>query len=35
VPSGMEVRKAVLPYLMKHVATDVAWQVRQRLGLQS
>lgn len=32
VPSSLEVRKAVVPYLLRHVATDLAWRVRRRLG---
>jgi glycosyltransferase involved in cell wall biosynthesis len=33
VPSTLEVRKAVLPYLVKHVASDMAWRVRRRCGV--
>ncbi len=35
VPSGMEVRKAVLPYLLKHVVTDLGWRIRNKLGAPS
>jgi|GEM_PF-504183 len=35
VPSSLEVRKAVLPYLLKHVITDVGWRIRNRLGVFS
>jgi FkbM family methyltransferase len=34
VPSRMEIAKAVLPYLMRHVASDFAWRARARLGGQ-
>jgi glycosyltransferase involved in cell wall biosynthesis len=33
VPTGGEVRKAVFPYLLKHVATDLGWAMKNRLGL--
>jgi hypothetical protein len=32
VPSPSEVRRAVLPYLLRHVMADLAWRVRFRLG---
>jgi glycosyltransferase involved in cell wall biosynthesis/GT2 family glycosyltransferase len=32
VPSGIEVRKAIAPYLRRHVAADVAWRVARRIG---
>ncbi|HTT08226.1 MAG TPA: glycosyltransferase family 2 protein [Gammaproteobacteria bacterium] len=35
VPSRTEVRKAVLPYLVKHVVTDLGWQIRNKLGAPS
>jgi len=35
VPSGREVRKAVFPYLLKHVATDLGWAMKNRLGLRT
>ncbi len=31
VPSRKEIRKAVLPYLLKHVAVDMAYRVKKRL----
>ncbi len=33
VPSTNDVRKAVVPYLLKHVATDLGWRIRNRLGM--
>lgn len=35
VPSGIEVRKAVLPYLLKHVATDLGWAIQNKLGFRA
>lgn len=35
VPTSVEVRKAVAPYLMKHMAADLQWKLAARLGLQS
>lgn len=35
VPSQMEVRKALAPYLLRHVATDLGWRIRNRLGVMS
>lgn len=32
VPSGAEVSKAVAPYLLRHVAADFFYRVRQKLG---
>jgi glycosyltransferase involved in cell wall biosynthesis len=32
VPSGMEVRRAVAPYLLRHVASDVRWRIGDLLG---
>jgi GT2 family glycosyltransferase len=34
VPSTAEINKAVLPYLLKHVATDLWWRLRSRLRFQ-
>jgi hypothetical protein len=33
VPSGLEVRKAVLPYLFKHVVADIRWTIGDKLGV--
>jgi len=33
VPNRAELRKAVTPYLLRHVAADLAWRVRFRLGI--
>jgi hypothetical protein len=33
-PSRAEITKAVAPYLLRHVASDFAWRVRSRLGMQ-
>lgn len=33
VPSSVEVRKAVMPYLMRHVAVDIAWRLRHKVGV--
>jgi FkbM family methyltransferase len=35
VPSRVEVRKAVFPYLVRHVATDLGWRIQSRLGFHS
>ena len=35
IPSGIEVRKAVLPYLLKHVATDLGWAIQNKLGVRA
>ncbi len=35
VPSGMEVRRAVAPYMLRHVALDLGWRIRDKLGLSS
>lgn len=35
VPSRKEIRKAVLPYLIKHIAVDMLYRVKQRLGLKT
>ena len=32
VPSPVEVRRAVAPYLLRHLLTDLAWRARRRLG---
>jgi glycosyltransferase involved in cell wall biosynthesis len=32
VPTGLEVRKAVIPYLLRHTVTDIGWRIRNRLG---
>lgn len=32
VPSRTELRRAVAPYLLRHVASDLAWRLRNRLG---
>ncbi len=34
VPDRKEIRKAALPYLLKHVAVDMLYRVKTRLGLQ-
>ena len=33
VPSTLEVRKALMPYLLRHVATDLGWRIRTSLGV--
>ena len=33
VPSTINVRRAVVPYLLKHVAADLGWRIRNRLGM--
>jgi FkbM family methyltransferase len=35
VPSGIEVRSAVAPYLLKHVVSDLGWRIRGRLGARA
>jgi hypothetical protein len=35
VPSTIEVRKAVAPYLMRHAAVDLGWRIRDKLGMQA
>jgi len=35
VPSRVEVRKAVAPYLMRHAASDLGWRIRTGLGMQA
>jgi len=35
VPTPMEVKRAVAPYLLRHLATDLAWRARKRLGAAS
>lgn len=32
VPRPLEIRKAVLPYLLKHAAVDLGWRIRRKLG---
>lgn len=32
-PSKAEIRRAILPYLLKHVATDLWWRIRNKLML--
>ena len=32
VPSRVEVRKAVMPYLVRHVAVDLKWRIQDRLS---
>ena len=34
VPSPMEVKRAVAPYLLRHLWTDLAWRARKRLGAE-
>lgn len=34
VPTGLEVRKAVAPYLLRHLATDIGWAIQNKLGLR-
>lgn len=31
VPSRTEIRKAVLPYLFRHIASDLAWRIQNKL----
>ena len=35
LPTHIEIRKAVFPYLLKHCAADLAWRVRSRLGVKT
>ena len=35
VPASEEVRKAVLPYLVKHLAADLRWAIGDKLGMHS
>lgn len=35
VPSRKEIRKAVLPYLGKHIAVDMVYRVKKRLGIKA
>ena len=35
VPTSLEVRKAVAPYLVRHMAAELQWKIADRLGLQS
>ena len=35
LPTPLEIRKAVLPYLLKHCAADFRWRLRNRLGATS
>ena len=32
VPSRIEVRNAIAPYMLKHVLSDLPWRIRERLG---
>jgi glycosyltransferase involved in cell wall biosynthesis len=32
VPSRVEVRNAIAPYMLKHVLSDLPWRIRERLG---
>lgn len=34
VPSNSEIQKAVRPYLLRHIVTDLGWRIRNMLGLQ-
>lgn len=34
IPSKKEINKAVFPYLLKHVVTDLGWRIRTKLGFQ-
>jgi hypothetical protein len=33
IPSQDEITKAVSPYLLEHVVTDIVWRIRNKLGL--
>jgi len=33
VPSRNELRRALIPYLIRHLATDLGWRVKTRLGV--
>jgi len=35
VPDRKEVRKALLPYLVKHIAVDMVYRVKKRLGMKA
>jgi GT2 family glycosyltransferase len=35
VPTHKEVRRALVPYMLSHVATDLGWRVKTRLGMQA
>jgi len=35
VPSSIEVRREIAPYLRRHVAVDVAWRVARRIGARA
>jgi len=35
VPSRIEIRKAMVPYLMRHSATHLGWRIRHHLGMQA
>jgi glycosyltransferase involved in cell wall biosynthesis len=35
VPSSEEVRKAVVPYLVRHMAADIQWGIGNKLGMHS
>ncbi len=35
VPSTTEVRRAVFPYLLRHVALDLGWRIQDKLGMHS
>jgi hypothetical protein len=35
VPTHFEIRKAVLPYLVRHCAADFRWRLQNRIGAQS
>ena len=35
VPTHLEIRKAVLPYLLRHCAADFRWRLQNRLGVPS
>jgi hypothetical protein len=35
VPTSDEVRKAVFPYLVKHMAADLQWEIGDKLGMHS
>lgn len=34
VPSKGEITRAVLPYLLRHVLTDIGWRIRSKLGFK-
>jgi len=35
VPGHKEIRRAVLPYLVKHIAVDMAYRIKKRLGVKA